>query len=102
VSGTCGTHGARRGVYRVPVWRPDGKRPLEDLGSRWEGNVKMDHREIGIDGRMDSAGSGYGPVVGLCEHVNEPSDFIRRTGYCLTSCVTISFSKNILHHGVSK
>jgi hypothetical protein len=27
-----------------------GRDHWEDLGSRWEGNVKMDHREIGIDG----------------------------------------------------
>jgi hypothetical protein len=93
-----------RGKVFIGFWLggQEEKRPLGRPRHSWEDNIKMDHREIGIDGRMDSAGSGYGPVVGLCEHVNEPSDFIRRTGYCLTSCVTISFSKNILHHGVSK
>jgi hypothetical protein len=39
--------GEGRGVYRVLVGRPEGKRPL---GRRWEDNIKMDHREIGIDG----------------------------------------------------
>jgi hypothetical protein len=27
VGGTCGTHGEGRGVYRVLVGRPEGKRP---------------------------------------------------------------------------
>jgi hypothetical protein len=39
-------------------------------------------------------------MVGFCEHGNEPSVPIKKAG-CLTSCVTISFPKNILHHGVS-
>jgi hypothetical protein len=32
VSGTCGTHGEGRGVHKVLVRRPDGKRPLGRLG----------------------------------------------------------------------
>jgi hypothetical protein len=36
-----------RGVYRVLVGRPEGKRPL---GRWWKDNIKMDVREIGIDG----------------------------------------------------
>jgi hypothetical protein len=39
----------RRGVYRVLVGRPEGKRPLERPRRRWEDNIKMDLREIGID-----------------------------------------------------
>jgi hypothetical protein len=39
-----------RGVYRVLVGRPVGKRPLEKPRCRWEDNIKMDLREIGIDG----------------------------------------------------
>jgi hypothetical protein len=39
-----------RDVYRVLVWRPEGKRPLGILRRRWEDNIKMDFREIGIDG----------------------------------------------------
>jgi hypothetical protein len=41
-------------------------------------------------------------MAGFCEHGDEPSGSIKEAGYCLTSCVTISFSKNILYHGVSK
>jgi hypothetical protein len=42
--------GEGRGVYRVLVGRPEGKRPLERPRSRWEDNIKMDLREIVIDG----------------------------------------------------
>jgi hypothetical protein len=38
-----------RGVYRVLVGRPAGKRPLGRPRLRWEDNTKMDLREIGID-----------------------------------------------------
>jgi hypothetical protein len=39
-----------RGVYRVLVGRPEGKRPLGRPRRRWENNIKMDLWEIGIDG----------------------------------------------------
>jgi hypothetical protein len=42
--------GEGRGVYRVLVGRPEGKRPLGKWGHRWEGNIKMDLREMGING----------------------------------------------------
>jgi hypothetical protein len=32
------------------VGRPEGKRPLGIPRRRWEDNIKMDLREIGIDG----------------------------------------------------
>jgi hypothetical protein len=42
--------GEGRGVYRVLVGRPEGKRPLGRPRCRWEDNIKMDLREIVIDG----------------------------------------------------
>jgi hypothetical protein len=42
--------GEGRGVYRVLVGRPEGKRPLGRPRHRWEDNIKMDLREIRIDG----------------------------------------------------
>jgi hypothetical protein len=39
-----------RGVYRVLVGRPEGKRPLGRPRCMWEGNIKLDLREIGIGG----------------------------------------------------
>jgi hypothetical protein len=40
-------------------------------------------------------------VAGFCEHGDESSGSIKK-GYFLMSCVIISFSNNILHHGVSE
>jgi hypothetical protein len=42
--------GEGRCVYRVLVGRPEGKIPLGRPRRRWEDNIKMDLREIGIDG----------------------------------------------------
>jgi hypothetical protein len=39
-----------RGVYRVLVGRPESKRPLGRLKRRGEDNIKLNLREIGIDG----------------------------------------------------
>jgi hypothetical protein len=36
--------------------------------SRREDNIKTDSKAENV---KDSAGSGYGPVVGFCEHYNE-------------------------------
>jgi hypothetical protein len=41
VGWTCGTHGGGE--------RSEGKRPLGRPRGRWEDNIKMDLREIGID-----------------------------------------------------
>jgi hypothetical protein len=42
--------GEGSGVYKVLVGRPEGKRPLGRPRRRWKDNIKMDLREIGIDG----------------------------------------------------
>jgi len=42
--------GERRGVYRVSVGKPEGKRPVRRRRSRWEDNIKMDLQEIGCGG----------------------------------------------------
>ena len=39
--------GERRGVHRVLVGKPEGKRRLGRLRRRWEDNIKMDLREVG-------------------------------------------------------
>jgi hypothetical protein len=36
-----------RGVYRILVGKPDGKRPLGRPRHRWEVNIKMDLQEVG-------------------------------------------------------
>jgi len=37
----------RRGVYRVLVGKPEGKRPLRRPRPRWEDNIKIDLQEVG-------------------------------------------------------
>jgi hypothetical protein len=37
--------GEGRGVYRVFVGRPEGKRPLEKPRRRWDYNIKTELRE---------------------------------------------------------
>jgi hypothetical protein len=41
--------GEGRRVYRILVGRSEGKRYLGRPRRRWEDNIKMDLREIGID-----------------------------------------------------
>jgi hypothetical protein len=40
----------RRGVYRVLVGKPEGKRTLGRPRRRWEDNIKLDLREVGRGG----------------------------------------------------
>jgi hypothetical protein len=44
-----------RGVYRVLVWKPEGKRPLERPRRRGEDNIRMDLQDVGCGG-MDWIG----------------------------------------------
>jgi hypothetical protein len=39
--------GEDRGVYRVLVGKPEGRRPLGRPRCRWEYNIKMDLQEVG-------------------------------------------------------
>jgi len=36
-----------RGVYRVLVWKPEGRRPLGRPRRRWVDNIRMDLQELG-------------------------------------------------------
>jgi hypothetical protein len=42
---------AKRNAYMVLVGNPEGKRPLGRPRRRWVDNIKMDLRQIGLDGR---------------------------------------------------
>jgi hypothetical protein len=50
-----------------------GKRPLGRPKRRWEDVIKVDLREIGRGGVVDSAGSEQGPVAAGCGQGDEPS-----------------------------
>jgi hypothetical protein len=49
-AGGISMQGVRRGVYRVLVGKPKGKRPLGRSRSRWKDNIKMDFKEVGCGG----------------------------------------------------
>ena len=50
--------GEGRGVHRVLVGKPEGKRKLARLRPKWEDNIKMDLQEVGWGHGLDRAGSG--------------------------------------------
>jgi hypothetical protein len=42
--------GEERKVYKVLVGKPEGRRPLGRPRCRWEDGVRMDLRDIGLEG----------------------------------------------------
>jgi hypothetical protein len=46
----CSVYGEERGVNRVLVEKPEGKRPLGRPKLRWEYNIRMDIQEVGCEG----------------------------------------------------
>jgi hypothetical protein len=48
-AGHAASMGKGRGIYRVLVGRPKGKRSMGRPKRRWEDNIKLDLREIGMD-----------------------------------------------------
>jgi hypothetical protein len=91
-----------RGVYRVLVGNPEGKRPLERPRHRWEDNIKMDLQEVGC-GVMDwiklaQGGDRWRALVNAVINLRVSSN----AGNFLTSCKPVSFSRKTLLHGVSK
>ena len=40
-----------RGAFKIVVGTPAGKRPLGRSRLRWEDNIRMSHKEIGINTR---------------------------------------------------
>ena len=58
-SGHVARMGKGRGVHRVLVGKPEGKRPLGRPRCRWEDNIKMDLQEVGGElCGLDGVGSG--------------------------------------------
>jgi hypothetical protein len=69
--------GEIRNTYKILVGHPKERRLLERPRRRWEFNIKMDLKEVGLD----SSGSVQGPVAGFCEHDNEPSGSMKGGGF---------------------
>jgi len=94
--------GEGRGVYRVLVGKPEGKRPLGKPRCRWEDNIKMDLQEVGC-GVMDwielaQDRDRWLALVNAVMNIWVPEN----VGNFLTSCKPVSFSRRALLHGVSK
>jgi len=72
----CGAYGEGRGVQRVLVGKPEGKRPLGRPRRRWEDNIKMDLREVG---GVETGWSWLrmGQMAGTCEYGDELSGSIK-------------------------
>ena len=94
--------GEERGVYRVLLGKPEGRRPLGRPRRRWVDNIWMDLQEVGC---------GYMDWIGLAQDRDSWRTLVSavmnlrvswNAGNFLTSCQTISFSRRTLHHGVSK
>jgi hypothetical protein len=91
-----------RGVYRVLVRRPEGKRPLGRARRRWEDNIRMDLQEVGY-GCEDWIGMAqdrdrWRALVSAVRNLGVP----KNAENFLTSCKRVSFSRRYLFHGVSK
>jgi len=69
--------GERRGVYRVLVVKPEGKRPLGRPRHRWEDHIKMGLQEVGCGGMDWIKLAQDRQVVGTCMCGNEPSASIK-------------------------
>jgi hypothetical protein len=89
-----------RSVYRVLVERPESKSPLGRPRRRWEDRIKMDLREIGMDGVnwiwLAQDRVQWWAFVGTVLNLRVPRRkqvFVRQA---------IRFSNNTLHHGVSE
>ena len=94
--------GEERGVYRVLVGKPEGKRPLGRPRRRCVDSIRMDLQEVGC---------GYGDWIGLAQDRDRWWTLVsaamnlrvpKNAGNLLTSCKPVSFSRRTLHHGVSK
>jgi len=53
MGGACSAYGERRGVYRVLVVKPAGKRPLGRPRRGWDDNIKMEFHEVGRGHGLD-------------------------------------------------
>ena len=69
--------GEGKGVHRVLVGKPEGRRPLGRPRRRWEDNIKMDLEEVGWWHGLDLSGSGQGQMVGTCKCGDELSGSIK-------------------------
>ena len=93
---------SRRMRWAGHVARMGEERPLGRPRRRWVDNIRMDLQEVGC-GYMDWIGLAHDrdrwrTLVSALMNLRVPWN----AGKFLTSCKPVSFSRRILHHGVSK
>jgi len=69
--------GEEKGLYRVLMGEPEGRRPLGRPRRSWVDNIRMDLQEVGCWYGLDWAGPGYRQVADPCECGNEPSGSVK-------------------------
>jgi hypothetical protein len=80
-------------VYRISVGMSEGTRPLGRPRRRWEDNIIMDLRGIGIDGAN---------WIRLTQDRVQWRAFVSTVSWLLFNKLSkYQISRNILHHGVS-
>ena len=53
LAGHAAWMGERKGIYRLLVGKPEGKRPLRRPKHRWEDNIQMDLQVVGRGHGLD-------------------------------------------------
>ena len=94
--------GEERGVYRVLVGKPEGRRPLGRPRRRCVDNIRIGLQEVGC---------GYMVWIGLAQDTDRWRTRLSavmnlrvpwNAENFLTSCKPVSFSRRTLHHGVNE
>ena len=98
----CVAYGREKGVYRVLVGKPEGKRPLGRPRRRWVDNIRTDLQDVGC-GYMDWIGLAqdrdrWRTLVTAVMNLRVPWN----AGNFLTRYKPVSFSRRSLHRGVSE
>jgi hypothetical protein len=91
-----------RGIYRIFVGKPEGKRPPGRHRRGWDDNITMDLQEVGLGGidwiELAKDRDRWQALVTAVMNLRVPYN----AGNFLTSCKPVSFSRRTLLHGISK
>ena len=94
--------GEGRGLHRVLVGKPEGKRPLGRPRRRWEDNIRMDLQEVGggYEDWMELAQDRdrWRALVSMVMNLR----VLKMRGISWLAAEPVSFSRRNLLHGVSK
>ena len=94
--------GEGRGVHRVLVGKPEGRRQLGRSRRRWDDNIKMDLQEVGGScGDWMELAQGrdrWRELVGTVRNLRVP----KMRGISCLVAEPVSFARRALLHGVSK